>query len=250
MRNLVLILMLLLAYSCIDNKIQDTALDTLHIDLGKDTSFCCNESLKLCLNEEYEAYQWGTSGPFIQISDSSCIEIVYPGTYWVTVTDSLGRQASDTIVVTKEYYQSASDTCNDMWEIEFFYDYSISLPCDYIASSCQREDSYVFQAWSSDNLIKLFGERYAWINYDTLYVTPEAYETDYEFSKVISDLNGEEIGICLMHKNPDPELVMDVNSVFLFNLEGRYIELFQLGFRSNQKDEIYNLLKTVKKNSL
>src|SRR5690606_8882454 len=70
------------------------------INLGNDTAVCDKVSIILDAGNPGAAYLWHDS------SISQTFKVSTPGTYFVTLTDSLGCTASDTIHVFQEVYPS------------------------------------------------------------------------------------------------------------------------------------------------
>ncbi|MGZ8561571.1 MAG: hypothetical protein ACXWV3_08265, partial [Flavisolibacter sp.] len=61
------------------------------LDLGADTAICAGNSLPLHASPYFYSYVWSDG------STDSLLTINTPGTYWVQVTDTCGKQSSDTI---------------------------------------------------------------------------------------------------------------------------------------------------------
>ncbi len=78
--------------------------DTVHIneragkvDLGPDVSICIDEATQIDGKENFK-WQWSDG------STKQILETKELGTYWVSVSDNIGCQASDTIVVGRLTY--------------------------------------------------------------------------------------------------------------------------------------------------
>lgn len=61
------------------------------LNLGADTSICAGNSLQLHASPYFYAYEWPDG------STDSLFTVLTPGSYWVKVTDSCGKQKTDTI---------------------------------------------------------------------------------------------------------------------------------------------------------
>jgi PKD repeat protein len=64
------------------------------VDLGEDLEFCAGESVTLDAGEGFATYEWSNEG-----STSNLLDVTESGKYYVTVTDSTGTSAIDSILV-------------------------------------------------------------------------------------------------------------------------------------------------------
>ncbi len=87
----------MLKFSCTPRKDSMTVLAINYdkpLDLGSDTSICAGNSLQLHASPYFYAYEWSDG------STDSLFTVTTPGSYWVKVTDSCGKQKTDTIHIT------------------------------------------------------------------------------------------------------------------------------------------------------
>lgn len=74
-----------------------TSINAPPVDLGRDTSFCINDSLVLYAGTGYQQYSWSNG------SASSSVTVKQAGTYWVKATAANGCTAKDTMRVIQTY---------------------------------------------------------------------------------------------------------------------------------------------------
>ena len=106
--------------------------DTVHVneragkvDLGPDVSICIDEATKIDGKENFK-WLWsdGSTKQFLETKEL--------GTYWVSVSDNIGCQASDTIVVGRETYS---------------FDIDIGIELKFVSVDTANEQS-INLAWS------------------------------------------------------------------------------------------------------
>jgi len=112
----------------------------MKLDLGRDTTLCAGNSLKLQAGPFFVKYQWQDSS-----SDSSFI-VKQEGIYWVKVEDSCGNIAIDSIIV----------TIKNSIPIKGIQDQTI---CKGDSIKLVAEDGFINYSWTPDYRISLITSR-------------------------------------------------------------------------------------------
>ena len=231
------ILLFFIVYGC-NNELTENSPEnqkSIELDLGNDTSIVCNESIILDAGSGFETYQWND----IYACNTQTFEVLIPGIYWVTVTDSFGNEGSDTIQIGMETYQPINPGCTDPKEFIFNNTYTIFVPCNFLVSNCSGIDSYWWEVRSPEQEIVFQYESYLTEKNDTLFAIPDAFYTDHMESIIYNDENIE-VGRSFTHNINST--FRNKEGFFLFKQDEFYLKIFRLSYSDSAEGTVNELL--------
>ncbi len=144
------------------------------VDLGNDTIIAANAlcgSLNIRTKSRYQTYAWSTG------STASAITVTTPGTYWVSVTDFLGNNSTDTIIVHPPY--AMNTPVNDQICENSTHTWAPSYPAGfftYLWQNGSTAPSFTYTQAGSYH-VKITDLSGCFIYSDTLNVTVDTYSS-------------------------------------------------------------------------